>query len=132
MRGLILTSTMVCLAACGADALSDYMDEDLPAGRCEDTEGEVCETGGEGDVCRASEDCGGDLVCTASFTGDIGNFECQAACVPTMEESMWCTDDASCCDDAATCGPRGYCTIAGSAETSGTSDDGASSSTGGQ
>jgi len=114
---LTLTLMLMSLAACSDSALSDYMDEDLPAGQCEDTEGEACETGGAGDQCNSSQDCGGDLVCGASFNGDIGTFECQAACVPTMDESMWCIDDTSCCDAAATCGPRGYCTIAGSAET---------------
>jgi hypothetical protein len=101
----------VLLGGCASDSFADYMDDDVPAGMCEDTEGEACETGGQGETCDATWECGGDLVCAANFNGDIGSFECQAACVPTMDEASWCIDDASCCDDAASCGPRGYCMI---------------------
>jgi hypothetical protein len=100
-------------AGCGSAELSDYMDEDLPAGQCKETEGDVCETGGEGDQCGSTQDCGGDLICAAQFNGDIGRFECQDVCIPTMDETRWCMDDAACCDAAATCGPRGYCMIDG-------------------
>lgn len=136
MRGLVWMSIPLALVGCGAaNDSADYMDEDLPAGHCEDTEGEVCETGGQGDQCQSTQDCDAGLVCGAAFDGDIGAFECQSACVPTMDETRWCIDDASCCDAAASCGLRGYCVMAGATgatESSGTSDDGASTSTGGQ
>jgi len=122
----------VCVLAvgCGDAALTDYMDDDVPAGTCEDTEGDACETGGAGDACMSTQQCGGDFVCTATFNGDIGTFECQSACIPTMDETQWCMDDAACCDDAASCGPRGYCMIADGVDTgidSGTDDGGTDS-----
>ena len=124
----------VLAVGCGDSALTDYMDDDVPAGTCEDTEGDACETGGAGDACMSTEQCGGDFVCAATFNGDIGTFECQSACIPTMDETQWCMDDAACCDDAASCGPRGYCMIDESVDTgidtgvdSGTDDGGSES-----
>jgi hypothetical protein len=114
---LIWVCVGVLAVGCGdSSRLTDYMDDDVPAGTCEDTEGEACETGGQGETCMSSAQCGGDLVCAATFDGDIGTFECQSACIPTMDESRWCMDDSACCDAAASCGPRGYCMIGGNVD----------------
>jgi hypothetical protein len=107
------------LVGCSESALvgGTYMEDDPPAGTCEDTDAAECETGGQGDDCASSAECGGNLVCGATFDGDIGRFQCQAACVPTMDESRWCIDDAACCDTTASCGPRGYCMISEDVDT---------------
>lgn len=121
-----------CLAAsgCGGKGLSDYMDDDLPAGNCEDTDASLCETGGQGDQCEDTQFCTGELICAASFDGDIGTFECQSACVETMDETRWCTDSASCCDSGAVCGARGYCMLPGNVDTGsdGTTSSGSTTS----
>ena len=132
--------TWMCVLAigCGDASLTDYMEDDVPAGMCEDTEGDACDTGGEGDACTSTATCGSDFVCAASFNGDIGTFECQSACIPTMDETRWCMDDSACCDTAASCGPRGYCMIAdgvdaGTDTSTGTdTSPGADTSTGGE
>jgi hypothetical protein len=124
---------LACLSttACGEKALSDYMDDDVPAGKCEDTDASLCETGGQGDECEDTQFCTGELVCAAPFDGDIGAFKCQSSCVETMDETRWCTDAASCCEIGAVCGPRGYCMLPEGVDTG--SDDttgGSSTSTG--
>lgn len=102
---------------------TDEMPEDLPAGGCRD---EDCEEGGssggvdaapsaseqEAAPCRASDECSGAGACVATFQdGSRGGFECRFACVPSLDESSWCGDDASCCDPAAVCTDRGYCVV---------------------
>ncbi len=113
------------------------MPEDLPAGGCRDTDVdgaagtgtgglEGCDaattttgvaTSGTGDLdseCDGEGDCDGAGACVASWQeGERGPFQCQFACIPTLDEASWCSDDASCCDPDASCTPRGYCVVAG-------------------
>lgn len=114
-------------------SLSDEMPEDLPVGGCRDTGGDTdpCETssyasssgstsgsssgtGDPVDACSASRDCLGTSVCAAVWDpamGGRGAFACEFACIPLLDETVWCSDDSSCCDPGATCTPRGYCVI---------------------
>lgn len=128
---------------------SDDMPDDLPAGGCRDTEGcetEGTESGGAfgttgGSVvdseCELSEECDGAGACVATWDdGDRGPFECRFACIPTLDETSWCSDDASCCEESDVCTPRGYCVPSeddGSGSTGGGSTGGSSGgdSTGG-
>ncbi len=149
-RAILLS--LVFLGACAgqsaASDLSDEMPEDLPAGGCRDTDAaatsgagtdglEDCDaatstglatgsstTAGVDSECVGEGDCDGAGACVAEWEeGERGPFRCQFACIPTLDEATWCSDDASCCDAAATCTPRGYCVIVG--------DAGGDSSTGG-
>jgi hypothetical protein len=136
------------LVACGDDSASGdaYMDDDVPAGSCMTDTGE-CDTdsspfdegGDDGpttaendDECNASLECGAGLSCMATFDGEIGEFECSAACIPDMDETLWCLDDAACCGVQSSCGPRGYCTSAGTDEstTDASTDDGGATTSG--
>lgn len=131
------------MGACSAETRSassdftDEMPEDLPAGKCGDTDGsstsgsgtdglEACDgasssglatTSSTGDTeseCAGEDDCNGAGACVADWDeAGRGPFTCQFACIPTLDESTWCSDDASCCDAAATCTARGYCLVAG-------------------
>ena len=65
MRLMVMCVGLLAVGCADDSRLTDYMDDDVPAGQCEDTEGEVCETGGEGDVCTSTQQCGGDFVCAA-------------------------------------------------------------------
>ena len=110
-------------------------DDDLPAGVCRGpdtdtdtgTDTDPCESGstafGEdpgapgpsdgSDACHGSVDCMGG-VCAASFdpaTLQRSPLACQFACVPLIDDTLWCSDDASCCDAGALCTERGYCVL---------------------
>ncbi len=128
---------LVALMACDADGpeFTDEMPDDLPAGTCRDTDAEDCETstgsapvgagtssgdtgtttsGGPSDACSDSEGCLGGDTCAALWnpqTESRGPFACQFACVPLLDETAWCSDDAACCDAQAVCTPRGYCVL---------------------
>ena len=112
--------------------LTDEMPDDLPAGHCADTDTDACVTSTGGgtststgdtssssgeptvDGCDASESCVGNGACVAPWDADEqarGPFECRFACVPLLDESTWCSDDASCCDAGARCTARGYCIL---------------------
>ncbi|MFO0633180.1 MAG: hypothetical protein U0168_10045 [Nannocystaceae bacterium] len=121
VRGIVvLAVSWACLAGCGADKedagagddyTDPYMDEPLPPA-CRETTTGPCETDGEvEDACEQSSDCADGEACLADFDGDRAAFRCVQACVPTLDESQWCTDDTSCCDAAAHCSPRGYCLV---------------------
>lgn len=153
LAGLLLAACDVSETASAQDAGDDFTDEmpeDLPAGNgCDASTGagsEECEeigsTGGIGAVpedalelgCVASEDCDGAGACVAAYEDGVrGDFACQFACVPTLDESAWCRDDASCCEPGAVCTARGYCVLADGAEdsTTGGSGTGGSGGTGG-
>lgn len=152
-RSLLLLLASLCACATELNAasdLSDEMPEDLPAGGCRDTD--VGTTGGSGSgtdgleacdaatttglattsgttgesapECEGEGDCEGAGACVAAWAdGERGPFQCQFACIPTLDESSWCSDDASCCDADAACTLRGYCLVAG--------DSNGGSSTGG-
>lgn len=117
------------------------MPEDVPPGSCRDTDvGGTDESGTDGlegcdaatstglattsvttgeveSECAGEDDCDGAGACVADWNdGERGPFQCQFACIPTVDEAAWCSDDASCCDPAATCTPRGYCVVVGDAE----------------
>ena len=119
---------------------SDEMPEDLPAGGCDENPDD-CESGDEGGEsssggvdasaqgepdpapCELSTDCNGAGACVASFEdGERGDYVCRFACVPTLDESAWCRDDASCCDPAATCTARGYCVVLDAEDENGSED----------
>jgi len=130
---------LVLLAGCGSESprsgLSDEMPEDLPAGGCRDTDAgatdgdtdglEGCDAASSTGLatgssttaeldseCAGEGDCDGAGACVADWEeGERGPFRCQFACIPTLDETTWCSDDASCCETAATCTPRGYCVI---------------------
>ncbi len=128
-RWMILS--LLALSACPEDdsltadsgGISDEMPDDLPAGECRDTEGcdAATSTGAESSTsstgsgepeCVESEDCDGAGACAAPWNGDVrGPFECRFACIPTLDEASWCSDDASCCDAGAFCTLRGYCVL---------------------
>ncbi len=110
--------------------LSDEMPEDLPAGECRtgETDAEDCESGssssgGSGSTssqagtvdtleCVVSDDCDGAGACAAGWEDGVRSaFSCRFACIPTLNESAWCRDDASCCDADAVCTGRGYCIV---------------------
>jgi len=114
----------------GIGTLSDEMPEDLPAGECREgeTDDEDCELGststgdsgstsGQTDAaeafeCDVTEDCDGAGACAASWEDGIRtSFSCRFACIPTLNETAWCRDDASCCDADAVCTGRGYCIV---------------------
>jgi hypothetical protein len=145
MRRVILLCAMVGCgddgSALGADGIDEYDDDDLPAGSCRGTDSgtdtDPCDTEGttvgaapgagdavpDTDACIASADCSGG-VCAAAFdpaTIQRGPLACQFACIPLLDDAMWCSDDASCCDRGAVCAARGYCVLL---------DDGSSTSTG--
>jgi hypothetical protein len=109
------------------------MDEDVPAGMCMSESG-PCETSdsggvdtnaGLGDPCSASGQCESG-ICSATFDGEIGEFECHTTCIPDFDEARWCIDDASCCSGSV-CSLRGYCQPNDATSTGGD----ASTSTGG-
>jgi hypothetical protein len=106
-----------------------YEDDDLPAGACRDTgtDTDPCDTegttaaaapgaadpGAELDACQASADCMGG-ICAASFdpaTLQRSAFACEFACIPLLDDRMWCSDDSSCCTSGAVCTRRGYCVL---------------------
>jgi len=116
---------------------SDEMPEELPAGGCRGSTGSTGSTGDTGGLddcdvatttsesstssdagssadseCAGSADCQGEGACVAGWDGTVrGPYACRFACVPTLDESAWCRDDASCCDPDAVCTPRGYCVV---------------------
>jgi hypothetical protein len=104
-------------------AISDEMPDDFPAGACRDTDTDACETGSSSsgtqgqvpaDTCNSSEDCFGSGACVAAWDpedGTRGPYTCQFMCVPLVDETTWCTDDAACCDAQARCTARGYCVL---------------------
>lgn len=129
-------------SAAGPGGLSDEMPEDLPAGECREggTDAEDCEsgstsTGGSGSTsgqagdaempeCTVSDDCQGAGACAADWEDGVRTpFSCRFTCIPTLNETAWCGDDASCCDADAVCTPRGYCIVPESEEDSGGSDN---------
>ncbi len=111
-------------------ALTDEMPEDLPAGSCEDTDTDACAsssgtaaggaTSGGGSTgtaavegCDAEACLGGD-ACVAEWDAvaqSRGPFVCRFACVPLVDDTAWCHDDAACCDASARCTERGYCVL---------------------
>ena len=118
------------------DDFGEYDDDDLPAGSCRGTGGQMgtgtdtdpCDTEGTtgapfvpmttdgppGDQCMASSECNGGY-CSASWDDQAlsrGPLACNFACVPTQDDTAWCGDDSACCDRNATCTGRGYCVIA--------------------
>lgn len=115
------TSETAASGGSGVGTFADEMPDDLPAGECRDTDG--CETDGDDGTrgtttgepvdepeCERSEQCDGAGACVATWDDDVrGPFECRFACIPTLDESSWCSDDASCCERGDVCTPRGYC-----------------------
>ena len=116
---------ILLVGACDdAGGYTDAMPDDLPAAMCETGTGGDCETGGQtseegsssttGDPpadCQV-DGCMGQGVCAADWDRDTevrGAFECRFACVPLLDDTAWCSDDASCCDATARCTERGYC-----------------------
>ncbi len=135
MRKLVLPLLLVgCFAPDSENGttVNDYEDDDLPSGVCRDTatdtdpcdtegttigdtDGDLATTSGTGeaaaDRCQASSDCMGGF-CAAGFDPDTlqrSPKTCQFMCVPLLDDTLWCSDDASCCDANATCTERGYC-----------------------
>lgn len=126
----------------GPGELSDEMPEDLPAGECRagETDADDCETGSsstgdsgstsgqagaaEDPGCATTEDCAGAGACAADWEeGTRTSFSCRFACIPTLNENAWCSDDASCCDTSAVCTGRGYCVVPEPDEDSSGSDN---------
>jgi hypothetical protein len=138
-----LIATMMLLASCFAPASdiagtgdTEFDPDDVPSGNCGETNNDPCtSTGVEAeDGCSATLPCDAGLFCAASFDGDIGRFDCRDACVPDMDETRWCFDDAACCNAGSVCQGRGYCVPSGATSTgldpdTGT-DTGSSTSTG--
>lgn len=140
--GVLLAAGLGCdgstddsVHADGPVDLSDEMPEDLPAGECREgeTDDENCESGtssaggsgstsgqaGEAETfeCTVTEDCDGAGACAANWEDGVRtSFSCRFACIPTLNESAWCRDDASCCDPDAVCTGRGYCVVPGQPE----------------
>jgi hypothetical protein len=106
-----------------------------------------CATEGDGDACSgssgsgsaddapcsSSEECAGDR-CVAPYdpaTEELGPFACQFTCVPDLDDTQWCSDDAACCNESATCTARGYCVLedptGGSSSSGDTDTDGSAS-----
>jgi hypothetical protein len=132
MRSMVATGLV--LAGCSAadeGAGGEYMDEDFPPWTC-DTEGTTtgCDSS-TGDAsalqCQGPGDCPSG-VCAADFAGDIGRFECQAACIEPLDDARWCFDASACCDAQAIC-DRGYCTVPEGADTTGLDTTGAGADT---
>jgi hypothetical protein len=131
---------LAALLACGddgsgaAEGETGYIDEDIPAGNCGETDNEPCESsddsGGSGVHCDETTDCFDGMICAAQFDGDIGAFECLYSCVDDRDESRWCIDDASCCNPDASCSERGYCIPPEAADTGTTGVDTGSETTG--
>lgn len=70
--------------------------------------------GDDRDQCRASDECGAPGRCGASFDGSRrAGLTCLGGCIDTMDDAMWCADDAACCDPNAVCQSRGYCVVDG-------------------
>jgi hypothetical protein len=129
-------ATIALLASCFAPAAdiagdTDYMPEDPPAGNCGETNNDPCtSTGVEAeDGCSATLPCDAGLFCAASFDGDIGRFDCRDACVPDMDDTRWCFDDAACCNAGSVCQGRGYCVPSGATSTGLDPDTGADTGT---
>jgi hypothetical protein len=150
--GLLLAAAL--LAGCddggGASSLDtdvygDDMPDDFPAGSCRGTTGsgtDGCDTDGTttgeaaaststpAEACLA-EGCTGQGVCAATWdveTEQRGPFECRFTCIPLLDETSWCSNDASCCDATARCTGRGYCVLDEDDASSGSSSTGAGSS----
>ena len=133
---------LLVLAGCSVQSadsdLGDEMPEDFPEGACRDTDVgatsggvtdglEDCDaatttglpttsgtTGQVDSQCAGEDDCDGAGACVAQWDqGERGPFQCQFACIPSVDETTWCSDDASCCDAEATCTQRGYCVVVG-------------------
>jgi len=104
-----------CFAPRAEDAGDDFMDEDVPAGKCMSDSGPCDESEGAGDGtptpdgCQSTLDCAGGEICAAVFDGDIGTFACRASCIEDMDDTRWCVDDDGCCNDGSVCAGRGYC-----------------------
>ena len=135
MNRVVVVSLSLLLGGCFApgETFSDEMPDDLPAGACRDTDPEDCattsssgsdssgessssssSTGAPADDCQGSDGCLGDDACVAAWDAEAearGAFACQFACVPLLDEALWCSDDASCCDPDAVCTARGYCVM---------------------
>ncbi len=143
MTKRILLATIGLAAACGddLDSAGDYVDDDVPSGSCMSESGDAdCDpdtmpaddddgpvTAASDDECEGSIDCDAGEVCMATFDGDIGEFECRAACIPDRDETRWCVDDAACCEIDSVCSQRGYCLPP--AATGTTTSDGTTSDT---
>ena len=146
MRRMGIAVVLLASTGCFSPEITDEMPEDLPAPQCEDTDTDACagatgsdeiDTGEpsgtssstglpQADECEDTNACLGDGACVATWdtaTTSRGPFECRFACVPTLDDSAWCSDDASCCEAAATCTARGYCILD---ESEGTSSSGGS------
>ncbi len=120
-----------CFSPTDEDAGGEYMDEDFPPWTC-DTEGTTTGCGSStGDSsaaqCQGPADCPSG-VCAADFAGDIGRFECQAACIEPLDDARWCIDASACCDAQAIC-DRGYCIAPEGADTTGLDTTGADTGT---
>ena len=135
------TLALVVLFATACDdagGFTDEMPDDLPAGMCDETgTGADCETGGQASASSSSssttttsepasdclvDGCVGQAVCAATWDAEAevrGAFECRFACVPLLDDSAWCSDDASCCDAGARCTGRGYCILEGGSTSTG-------------
>jgi hypothetical protein len=153
MRWLGAVAMVGLAAGCGGDdgslvGDSGYMPDDPPAGICMsesgpcDTEADDASSGPGADECASSTECDAGLACTATFDGDIGEFECRAACIDDLDEASWCIDDAGCCNATSVCSGRGYCMPNDASDTSvgdttaadttdGSTDDATSSGTSG-
>lgn len=114
----LLLGSGCALADSGAEAATDdFIDMDTPPGNCSaGTGAEPCPDPGttgspEGGPCVDSQDCAGGNACVAPFDGQVGNFVCEAQCVPLEFPGAWCLDDGACCDPQAVCTTRGLCVI---------------------
>ena len=107
----ILLACSVDDSAGDGDYDTGWIDEDLPADQCGETDAAPCatESGGAEPACVASTQCNSGEICRADFDGDIGSFQCRSGCIADFDESTWCVDDSGCCSAASICGPRGYC-----------------------
>lgn len=135
MRLDLTLLALLTIAGCAGDALSadSYMDEDHPPYGCDSEPTGPCgsssDAGPNGGSCQGGLDCANGEFCAASFDGDIGQFECQSACIESMDDTRWCYDSSACCNATDTC-TRGYCIPAEDtpADSSGGSSDASTSS----
>lgn len=97
------------------ESADDYMDEDVPAGKCMSDSGPCDESDGSDDGtptpdgCVSTLDCNAGESCAAVFDGDIGVFDCREGCIEDMDETRWCVDDDACCSGGSVCAGRGFC-----------------------
>lgn len=133
MRLASTSLVLLTVAGCAADALSadSYMDEDHPPYGCDSEPTGPCgsssDAGPQAGSCQGGLDCDAGEFCAASFDGDIGQFECQSACIDAMDDTRWCYDSSACCNATDTC-TRGYCIPADDTPADSSGEAGSSSS----